>query len=315
MKALIVQIEFTPTCFDRFLRPLVIPFPSLFLLPRPSPPLFVQSTYALTVFRYTATIDDKSMTIDFWDTAGQERFTSMHPSYYHRAHACILVFDITRKATYTNLSTWYHELQQYRRGIPTLVVANKVDVNPRAAGKPFQFTEKHGLPKVRFCSASDGTNVVALFEDIIYLALQKKRDTAISKNLTSSLDVQVQPSNIMRAAEASGLGGAASASVATSAEVDKGRGDGDDDDAYLDEVLATLEYFEMKDTKEKGKGNEREGKVDVHSSNKTTSSSPLSSSSLSSSPLSSSSASSSTSTSSSVASVYTRAPPTQLSGS
>ena len=29
--------------------------------------------------------------LDFWDTAGQERFTSMHPSYYHQAHACILV--------------------------------------------------------------------------------------------------------------------------------------------------------------------------------------------------------------------------------
>ena len=29
--------------------------------------------------------------LDFWDTAGQERFSSMHPSYYHQAHACILV--------------------------------------------------------------------------------------------------------------------------------------------------------------------------------------------------------------------------------
>ena len=28
---------------------------------------------------------------EFWDTAGQERFSSMHPSYYHQAHACILV--------------------------------------------------------------------------------------------------------------------------------------------------------------------------------------------------------------------------------
>jgi len=28
---------------------------------------------------------------DFWDTAGQERFASMHPSYYYRAHACVLV--------------------------------------------------------------------------------------------------------------------------------------------------------------------------------------------------------------------------------
>ena len=26
-----------------------------------------------------------------WDTAGQERFSSVHPSYYYKAHACILV--------------------------------------------------------------------------------------------------------------------------------------------------------------------------------------------------------------------------------
>ena len=35
---------------------------------------------------------------DIWDTAGQERFNSLHSSYYYRAHACIMVFDVTRKA-------------------------------------------------------------------------------------------------------------------------------------------------------------------------------------------------------------------------
>ncbi len=43
---------------------------------------------------------------DIWDTAGQERFQSMHPSYYHQAHACILIFDATRKTTYKNLANW-----------------------------------------------------------------------------------------------------------------------------------------------------------------------------------------------------------------
>lgn len=28
--------------------------------------------------------------VDFWDTAGQETFNRMHPSYYYRAHCCIL---------------------------------------------------------------------------------------------------------------------------------------------------------------------------------------------------------------------------------
>lgn len=32
--------------------------------------------------------------LDFWDTAGQERFSNMHPSYYHQAHACILVSSV-----------------------------------------------------------------------------------------------------------------------------------------------------------------------------------------------------------------------------
>jgi len=64
---------------------------------------------------------------DFWDTAGQERFSSMHPSYYHDAHACILVFDATRKVTYKNLNNWYQELRQYRPNIPCFLVANKID--------------------------------------------------------------------------------------------------------------------------------------------------------------------------------------------
>lgn len=66
---------------------------------------------------------------DFWDTAGQERFSSMHPSYYYRAHACVLVFDVTRKTTYKNLTDWYGELRQYCEGIPCLLVANKIDVD------------------------------------------------------------------------------------------------------------------------------------------------------------------------------------------
>jgi len=126
------------------------------------------STYALTLFQYDAHIDGQKVPVDFWDTAGQERFQSLHPSYYHQAHACILVrararrcslfdvlprraprsnlslfsrrvspshlcaalpqaFDVTRKATYKNLSVWFKELQEYRKGIPTLVVANKID--------------------------------------------------------------------------------------------------------------------------------------------------------------------------------------------
>jgi Rab-like protein 2 len=66
---------------------------------------------------------------DIWDTAGQERFNSMHASYYYQAHACIMVFDVTRKITYKHLEQWYGELQLHAPNIPTLLVANKIDID------------------------------------------------------------------------------------------------------------------------------------------------------------------------------------------
>ena len=57
------------------------------------------STYALTLFNYQTEVNEEKVSVDFWDTAGQERFNNMHPSYYHQAHACIIVFDTTRKIT------------------------------------------------------------------------------------------------------------------------------------------------------------------------------------------------------------------------
>jgi Rab-like protein 2 len=69
----------------------------------------------------------------------------MHPSYYHRAHACILVFDVTRKATYTHLPDWYKELESYRKGIPVLVVANKIDVDYKVVNKQFAFATKKNV--------------------------------------------------------------------------------------------------------------------------------------------------------------------------
>ncbi|CAI8027240.1 Rab-like protein 2A, partial [Geodia barretti] len=86
-----------------------------------------QSTYAVTLYKYETKVRGEKVIADFWDTAGQERFNSMHTSYYHQAHACILVFDVTRKITYKNLQHWYSELRQNRPDIPCILVANKID--------------------------------------------------------------------------------------------------------------------------------------------------------------------------------------------
>jgi len=137
------------------------------------------STYALTLFRHEADLpvgpdgERKRVAVDFWDTAGQERFNSMHPSYYHKAHACILVFDVGRKSTYKNLGLWYKELRQFCETVPTVVCANKIDINVSVTQKAFNFPTKHNLP-LYFASAADGTNVVQMFNEAITMGYQYK---------------------------------------------------------------------------------------------------------------------------------------------
>ncbi|BFZ09455.1 hypothetical protein BsWGS_12494 [Bradybaena similaris] len=134
------------------------------------------STFALTLFNHKEQIDGKTVSVDFWDTAGQERFNNMHPSYYHQAHCCILVFDCTRKITYKNLPEWLRDLRQYRPEIPCLCVANKIDEDMDMTKKTFAFAKKNNMP-FYYVSAADGTNVVRLFRDAIRSAVAYKNNS------------------------------------------------------------------------------------------------------------------------------------------
>jgi Rab-like protein 2 len=133
------------------------------------------STYALTLYRkeIRGRGDEKSTVVDFWDTAGQEVFNKMHPSYYYRAHCCILVFDVTRKITYQHLNDWYSELRENCPNIPCVLVANKIDADYNVTRKEFKFATKHDLPFF-FVSAADGTNIVKIFETAIQEAKKFK---------------------------------------------------------------------------------------------------------------------------------------------
>ncbi|XP_048659104.1 rab-like protein 2B isoform X3 [Marmota marmota marmota] len=86
------------------------------------------------------------------------------------------VFDVQRKVTYKNLSTWYAELREFRPEIPCIVVANKIDADINATQKSFSFARKFSLP-LYFVSAADGTNVVKLFNDAIRLAVSYKQNS------------------------------------------------------------------------------------------------------------------------------------------
>ena len=44
--------------------------------------------------------------LEIWDTAGQERFYAITPMYYRKAHAAIVVFDISNKNSLDRAGKW-----------------------------------------------------------------------------------------------------------------------------------------------------------------------------------------------------------------
>lgn len=76
------------------------------------------------------TVDEGvNVKLQVWDTAGQEAFKSITRSYYRGAICCILVYDITRRATFENIREWLNDVQEYSYNkMQVLLVGNKCDM-------------------------------------------------------------------------------------------------------------------------------------------------------------------------------------------
>lgn len=85
-----------------------------------------------------ATIDTeegaKEVKFQIWDLAGQPRFNSVRELYYKGSHGGLLVFDITRRDSFTNLKAWINELfsNSGRGKMPVVILGNKVDLRNKS---------------------------------------------------------------------------------------------------------------------------------------------------------------------------------------
>ncbi|CAJ1891489.1 unnamed protein product [Sphenostylis stenocarpa] len=119
----------------------------------------------------TLTLGGKRMKLTIWDTAGQERFRTLTSSYYRKAQGIILVYDVTRRETFTNLSeVWSKEVELYstNQDCVKMLVGNKVDRDSERA-----VSREEGLALAKElgcllleCSAKTRENVEQCFEEL-----------------------------------------------------------------------------------------------------------------------------------------------------
>ncbi|XP_071671107.1 ras-related protein Rab-26 isoform X3 [Patagioenas fasciata] len=78
------------------------------------------STVGIDFRNKVLTVDGVKVKLQIWDTAGQERFRSVTHAYYRDAHALLLLYDVTNKASFDNI-------QEY--GVPFMETSAKSGLN------------------------------------------------------------------------------------------------------------------------------------------------------------------------------------------
>ena len=131
-----------------------------------------ESTGGASYSNKIITRHNETIQLDIWDTAGQERYRALGRNFYKDAFIVLLIFDITRKETFTSLKeTGYEELKKNGEKNPLIaIVGNKSDqyesentVNEEEARK---FAESiNGIFKL--VSAKTGQGIDDLFNECV----------------------------------------------------------------------------------------------------------------------------------------------------
>ena len=120
---------------------------------------------------------DATVNLMFWNIAGQPQFYMLHRPYFNGADAMLLVFDITRSSTFSNINNWYSVAVKYGlSGIPRILIGNKAHLKEeRKIILPMaeHLSEKLGAPYFE-TSALTGENIKVVFQKIAEMIYNSK---------------------------------------------------------------------------------------------------------------------------------------------
>jgi Ras-related protein Rab-1A len=121
----------------------------------------------------TIAAEGKKVKLQIWDTAGQERFHTITLSYYKKAHAVVIVFDLTDINSFNSIENWVSEAQQHA---------------PHSA-KKYLIGTKSDMIEKRVVSFEDASNMAKEFK-LNYVEVSSKTGSNIQEAFESmSIDL------------------------------------------------------------------------------------------------------------------------------
>jgi small GTP-binding protein len=111
-----------------------------------------------------------------WDTAGQERFRTISRSYFRGSQGILLVFDVTNRKSFDNISNWVFDIKNTTDNDPVIIlVGNKCDLEDNRLISREEAEKKasdNNFPYFE-TSAKTGQNVDLVYQTVFDLVCKK----------------------------------------------------------------------------------------------------------------------------------------------
>lgn len=148
-------------------------------------------------------IEGKPIKLQIWDTSGQESFRSITRSFYRRADAVILVFDLTARHTFEHCTHWLEEIKQNSNSdVAIFLAGNQYDLVETKTEFPEiepseikDLVNKNALCDYLETSAKTGLNVDQLFFNTAKELISRSVDKKPSVNAGEKLEIQLPTPN------------------------------------------------------------------------------------------------------------------------
>ena len=149
---------------------------------------------------HSLTLTSSTSQLQVWDTGGQERYHAVTRSYYHKADAIILVYDINRAETFNSVPYWLGEVNRYAKAdVHCLLVGNKSDLVVQdewerqvTMKEGRRFAQKNGMQFFE-STATNQDNIHDLFLQLAKMLLDKEKEATATREINTIAIVRDNP--------------------------------------------------------------------------------------------------------------------------
>ena len=131
-------------------------------------------TQGMDIGNTTISLKGKKIRVQLWDTAGQEKYKSMTRNLFVKVQGFLLVYDITNKESFNNLSSWIKTIRDdCGTLVPIIVVGNKSDLEDQRSISKNQAMEFAKNEKVEYLetSSKSGENITKAINMLVVKVL------------------------------------------------------------------------------------------------------------------------------------------------